>query len=204
MYVYHHLFQKHALSVELVPAPSGTGDMLRKLVEKEIDIGTTLMEGTVLQAVQNVLDGKEERIRVGGLYTRSPLCWALAVHPDAPLVSTLPHVRIGISRYGSGSHIMAVLLAQQKKWTCYEWVVCDHIQGLLEGIQKDRIDCFLWEVITTRVGSIDVALCGYPPSSHPRYTRYTMARIRLFQSTTPCDFLSRLYPRTNRTIYKGI
>jgi hypothetical protein len=198
MYVYHHLFQKHGLSVELIPAPSGTGDMLRKLEQGEIDIGTTLMEGTVLRAVQHVLDGKDG-IRIGGLYTRSPLCWAIAVHPKAPHLSTLSHVRVGISRYGSGSHIMAVLLAQQQQWTSYEWIVCDDIQGLLNGIQEHRIDTFLWEVITTQVRSVDVAVCR-PIRTNPRNTDDALARIRLFHPTRGRRRVLSEYPRTNTTV----
>lgn len=56
---------------------------------------------------------------------------------------------MGISRYGSGSHIIAVLLSLTLG-TPFEYVVCNSIAGLMASVISGETDCFLWEVITTK------------------------------------------------------
>ena len=48
-----------------------------------------------------------------GSYTYSPLTWSIAIDPDASFSSVRHLKRIAISRYGSGSHVMAIVLGMR-------------------------------------------------------------------------------------------
>ena len=75
-----------------------------------------------------------------GVYVDSPLCWAAAVRNDGPIsslndLSAMPTIRVGISRFGSGSHSMAFYLAQlyDVNPSCIEFVVLNNFKGLRDG-----------------------------------------------------------------------
>ncbi len=129
--------------------------MIKKLEEQKVNMVKALSEGIILRACNDVLHGKEHPIKLLGSYTQSPLCWSIAVSPKCTYTSKkdLMGRRIGISRFGSGSHIMAIVMALLNGWIDFpfEFVVLNDIRGLLNGIANDTIDAFLWEVITTKV-----------------------------------------------------
>ena len=97
-------------------------------------------------------------IKLCGQYSESRLCWSIAVSPTSKFksIDDLKGCRVGISRFGSGSHIMPFVLGLQKGWidgsstSGFSFVVLKDIKGLLDAIKNDVIDCFLWEIITTK------------------------------------------------------
>src|SRR5690554_1006573 len=82
--------------------------------------------------------------------------WGIFVRPDSTIqsVSDLKGKTIGISRYGSGSHLMSYVLADQQEWRVDDgdltFEVVHNIQGLREGIKEKKIDAFLWENFMTK------------------------------------------------------
>jgi ABC-type nitrate/sulfonate/bicarbonate transport system substrate-binding protein len=57
-----------------------------------------------------------------GTYVDSPLCWAINVGKNATFesVEDLRGQTFGISRFGSGSHLMAYVLASTRGWNLKE------------------------------------------------------------------------------------
>jgi sulfonate transport system substrate-binding protein len=139
--------------------------MINLLNDAKIDVAITLTEGTVLRtkcsdigACKDLLEYTPNPLQIIGSYTQSTLNWAVATAKDSCFKSKydLRNTKVGISRFGSGSHIMAVVFAFQSGWITkegigFEFVLLDNIEGLLRGIETGEIDVFLWEMITTKV-----------------------------------------------------
>lgn len=131
--------------------------MITSLRAKEIDIGIGLTEGWVagLGKVQSSNNGG---YKIVGTYVESPLCWALstgAKRSDVKSVSDVKGGRVGVSRIGSGSYVMAFVLADQRGWLRvgekpFEVVVLDNFKGLRDGVNGGMADFFMWEHFTSK------------------------------------------------------
>ncbi|KAJ5108662.1 hypothetical protein N7456_005337 [Penicillium angulare] len=107
--------------VALTPFPSGTGHMITSLRGNEIDIGIGLTEGWVagLAGKQQAQSSGDGGYKIVGHWVDNPLRWAIVTgrnRDDTNGVSDLKDSRVGVSRLGSGSHIMSFVLAQQQGW----------------------------------------------------------------------------------------
>ena len=124
----------------------GTGAMSKMLHDGDLDIAMILLEG----ATKSILEG--QRIKIIKDYVSSPLTWGVHTSPFVHSVDELYARRIGISRYGSGSHMMAFLMAEQYGWPkeSLEFVVINNLDGALDAFAKQEIDIFLWEKFTTK------------------------------------------------------
>ncbi|KAJ1982944.1 hypothetical protein H4R35_000070 [Dimargaris xerosporica] len=153
-------FAARGLDVEVVICEAGTGDMVRRLQSGELDLAFCVTEG-LTTAVAN--DGSRS-IQIVGTYVESPLCWSVSTGYDNHQLTMDQLNRggtIGISRFGSGSHIMALYMAQMHNETKtsamqpstaspFTFKVLHNLSGLAEGAQSGAIDAFLWEVFTTK------------------------------------------------------
>ncbi len=99
--------------VEWIDCPGGTGQMIQRLEDKEIDLAIMLTEGAVARITN------EDTFRILGVYVSTPLIWGIrtAALSLALTMDELAGGRYGISRYGSGSHLMAFVDAHQRGWT---------------------------------------------------------------------------------------
>lgn len=138
--------------------------MIEMLENGVVDIAMTVSDALL------VAISKGRKVALNGVYATSPLVWAVATHPkykelgDSPealskffsdLVanSEQKQARAGISRLGSGSQSMACYLAMLQGFNHQKdlsFHVANNIHGLLEGIQRDSFDFFLWETFTTK------------------------------------------------------
>ena len=134
----HGFFKANGLHVELVPQPSGTGQMISSYKDKSIDVAIGLTEGWV--------NGYSGTYRIIATYVKSPLCWAISGRKNGSLDDVK---KIGVSRMGSGSHVMATLLSKQRG-TTYEYILCNTFQKLRESVNDGTIDAFMWEFFTTK------------------------------------------------------
>ncbi|KAI1487272.1 hypothetical protein F5X96DRAFT_160155 [Biscogniauxia mediterranea] len=157
-----HFAQKHfGLSATLIPFPSGTGHMITAIRAGEIDIGIGLTEAWVAGL------GKEDAssdggYRIVGTYVETPLCWAIstgAKRPEITSVSSLKGTKVGISRIGSGSHVMSYVLADQQGWLSSsssssspysEFVVLQNFANLRDAVNSGAADFFMWEHFTSK------------------------------------------------------
>jgi len=148
--VKHGLFKKYNINVELEVFPRGTGSMCRALRHNEIDIAVALTEGII----SDIANGGSE-IQICATYVQSPLHWGVWVHPESSFktIGDLKGKTFGISRFGSGSHLMVSLLATERGWdieTDVKYEVKGGLSDLTAGISDHSTDAFLWEKFTTK------------------------------------------------------
>jgi sulfonate transport system substrate-binding protein len=129
--------------------PGGTGDMCNALRKKEIDIAVILTEGII----KDIIDGNPSRIVQ--TFVQTPLNWGIHVaHGSAyKSVKDLKGTKAAISRYGSGSHLMAFINAENNNWDLekdLDFEVIKDLEGAVEGLSTGTADYFLWEKFTTK------------------------------------------------------
>jgi hypothetical protein len=165
----HYLLPLHLSTfpfpVELIPFPSGTGHMITSLRSDSIDLAIGLTEGWVAGLLTR--QGKKEKgYKIVGRWVQNPLRWAIVTgrdRVDMNSVSDLQnHRQVGVSRLGSGSHIMAFVLAQQEGWIssseeskALDIVPLGPLADLIAGVtakqgKEPAADFFMWEHFTTK------------------------------------------------------
>lgn len=129
--------------------PGGTGDMCRALREKEIDMAVILTEGIV----RDIINGNESKIVQE--FIKSPLIWGIHVaeNSEYDTVEDLKGTHAAISRYGSGSHLMAYVNAENQGWNTTEdlqFTIVKDLDGAVKSLPKGEGDYFMWEKFMTK------------------------------------------------------
>ena len=136
------------LDVHWTDFPAGTGAMVSALEDGTLDAATLLTEG----AVKAIHDGAD--LEIYSRFVDSPLEWGVHVPSDFPAakVTDLVHPRIAISRFGSGSHLMACVMARSLGWdpAQLKFVLVESLQGARAALSAGEADVFLWERYTTK------------------------------------------------------
>lgn len=153
--------------VELTPFPSGTGHMITSLRSDEIDLAIGLTEGWVA-GLMTSQGQKEQGYKIVGSWVKNPLRWAIVTGRNRDDINSVDdlrqHRRVGVSRMGSGSHVMSFVLAEQQGWlkqnkdTKSEGLVIAPLgpfKDLRDGVtgkdgQPPMADFFMWEHFTTK------------------------------------------------------
>jgi sulfonate transport system substrate-binding protein len=131
--------------------PSGTGDMLDALDNAEIDMAVLLTEGVTKHALTT------GRSKIVGTFVNNPLPWGVHVRPDSDLTSMavfnekISTLRFGISRIGSGSHLMAIVHASALRADAPTFKIIDTMKGARDAMAHGEIDAFLWDIATADV-----------------------------------------------------
>lgn len=125
----------------------GTGQMIRGLETGSIDIAVLLTEG-ITKAILQGLDAK-----ILGVYVVSPLNWGVHVPVESEIETPedVADQTFAISRYGSGSHLMAYVMADQHGWDLehLKFNVIGDVYGGLWALENNEAQAFLWEKYTT-------------------------------------------------------
>lgn len=141
-------FEDRGIKVEWIEVPEGTGRMCKLLEEKETDLAIILTEGIV----KSISEGNPARIVQG--YISSPLLWGIHVAAESRFqdLSDLEGTKAAISRFGSGSHLMAYVLAEAQRWNTAElsFEVIHTLSGAVEALENGEADYFMWEHFTTK------------------------------------------------------
>jgi ABC-type nitrate/sulfonate/bicarbonate transport system substrate-binding protein len=136
-------FSRTGATVDYSDYPAGTGELTRALRDNELDVGLVLTEGAVADIIQH------DKNRLVKIYVDSPLIWGIhvAATSDIKNVATIQGKRIAISRYGSGSHLIAIVDAAERGWPTddIEFVVVDNLDGARTALASGEADVFLWE-----------------------------------------------------------
>ncbi len=127
----------------------GTGAMNTALREGKIDMAVILTEGII----KDIIDGNPSKIVQ--IFVKSPLIWGIHVAYDSKFnsVDDLRGTKAAISRYGSGSHLMAYINAQNHNWNTKKdlnFKVIKNLNGAIEGLTQGDADYFMWEKFTTK------------------------------------------------------
>lgn len=141
-------FDEIGIDLQWTDIPEGTGKMCQMLRENETDLAIILSEGIIKDiAANNPTSIIQE-------YVSSPLLWGIhvAYESDLKTIADLQHKRVAISRYGSGSHLMAIVHAKQNNWdiNSLQFVVVDTIDKAVLALQNNEADYFMWERFMTQ------------------------------------------------------
>jgi ABC-type nitrate/sulfonate/bicarbonate transport system substrate-binding protein len=142
-------FERAGLEVAWRDECLGTGAMCKSLKAGEEDIAVLLTEG----AIADIMNGGPHRII--GVLVQSPLLWGVHVHASSSLVSPtdLRGRTFGVSRMGSGSHLMACVFALSQGWDPahdIRFEVVGGLDGATKAMKEGRIDVYMWERLTTK------------------------------------------------------
>lgn len=127
----------------------GTGAMCKGLRDGDIDIAIILTEGII----KDIIAGSP--CKIVQTYVQSPLIWGVHVAKNSKYkaIKDLKGTKAAISRYGSGSHLMAYINAQNNNWDIendLDFEVIKNLDGAVEGLTNKKADYFLWEKFTTK------------------------------------------------------
>ncbi|MBT8142239.1 MAG: ABC transporter substrate-binding protein [Gammaproteobacteria bacterium] len=128
--------------------PGGTGSMVAALNEAEVDIAMLLSEGAI-----KGLNHKCE-YEILSFYTTTPLLWGIhvAADSDITILDDCENLRFAISRYGSGSHLMSYVLADQQNWPLsdLQFERVGNLDGARDYMANTKDVVFLWEKFMTQ------------------------------------------------------
>lgn len=126
----------------------GTGQMTKALREGEIDVCILLTEGII----KDIIHGNPSKLI--SAYVNSPLTWGIHTGYDNQLRhhEDIYDQRYAISRFGSGSHLMAIVDATQedRQISQEQFVVIKNLDGALTSLSEGETDVFYWEKYTTK------------------------------------------------------
>ena len=141
-------FAGRGLNVIYQDYPGGTGALTRALRSKELDVAIVLTEGIT----KPILNGNPSRIIK--TYVQSPLIWGIHTPAKSNLhsVADMQRKRYAISRFGSGSHLMAIVDAVQRGWDAdaIDFVKIGNLTGARKAMAAGEVDVFFWEKFTTK------------------------------------------------------
>ncbi len=141
-------FTDKGINLQWTAIPEGTGRLNQMLRDGETDIAIILTEGII----KDILAGNPSKIVQ--LYVESPLIWGIHVAADSPYETpdSLEDKIVAISRYGSGSELMARVHAHQMGWDNdrMQFEVVNSIQGAVDALQNKTADYFMWEQFMTK------------------------------------------------------
>ncbi|HEX5419027.1 MAG TPA: ABC transporter substrate-binding protein [Gammaproteobacteria bacterium] len=136
------------VEVEWEDYPAGSGAMRDALDEGRLDLAMLLTEAAAAGI------GNGAAFRVVSLYTQTPLIWGIHVPASSASrsVEEIRGARYAISRFGSGSHLMAFVLSEQKAWPADElrFVLVENLDGAIGAFERGAADIFLWEKFMTK------------------------------------------------------
>lgn len=142
-------YKKEHINLRWHDYAGGTGAMCKALRNKDIDIAVILTEGII----KDIIDGNPSRIVQ--TFVQTPLIWGVHVAHNSPYktIEDLKGTKAAISRYGSGSHLMAYINAENNTWDLekdLDFEIIKNLGGAVEGLTTGKADYFLWEKFTTK------------------------------------------------------
>lgn len=142
------LFDVLDTTVEWTDFPGGTGAIMKALDAGEIDMATPLTEGAVTAIAKG---SASQLVR---LWVDSPLLWGVYADGSstAETIADLEGQRFAISRPGSGSELMSMVMAQDLGWTLPDdaFVVVGGLTGALEALPAGDAGIFIWNKSMTQ------------------------------------------------------
>ncbi|AUC22592.1 ABC transporter substrate-binding protein [Polaribacter sejongensis] len=141
-------YKKHNINLRWQDFPGGTGAMCKALRAGDVDIAIVLTEGII----KDIADGNPSKIVQ--TFVKSPLIWGIHVGSKSSFknIEDLEHATIAISRFGSGSHLMAIVNAHNQGWDIanLKFKVIGNLQGGIDALTNGEADYFMWEHFTTK------------------------------------------------------
>ncbi len=141
-------FEERGIDLQWTDIPEGTGRMCQMLGNGETDLVIILTEGLV----KSITEGNPAKIVQE--YIASPLLWGIHVGAKSGYrsIPDLKTTKAAISRFGSGSHLMAYVNAQNEGWNTekLQFELVNNLDGAVEALTNGTADYFMWEHFTTK------------------------------------------------------
>ncbi|MBW2960781.1 substrate-binding domain-containing protein [Mesonia aestuariivivens] len=141
-------FEALGIKVEWIDFYGGTGELSEALKNHEIDIALMLTEGVI----KKITEGNQFKILQN--YIASPLIWGIHVAADSKFkkIEDLENTTAAISRYGSGSHLLAYINAKNQGWNTerLDFEVVNDLSGAIKALPENDAQYFMWEHFTTK------------------------------------------------------
>ena len=141
-------FQSEGIVLEWKDEPKGSGAMNKDLREGKVDIAIILTESFIKDKVEG------NPARIIGWHVKSPLVWGIHISSNvkADNLDNVKNSPFLISRFGSGSHLMAFLLSEREGWDSdkLKFEVVGDLEGAKEAFKGQEPKIFLWEKFTTK------------------------------------------------------
>ena len=142
------LFERKGIDLDWSYYSAGTGAMVADLKANKLDMAVLLTEG----AVSAIINGLKAKIVKQ--YITSPLIWGIHTGNDSMLenIGQCEGHKYAISRFGSGSHLMAMIDAEVrgKRIEQHDFVPIENMAGAIPSLQKNETEVFFWEKYTTK------------------------------------------------------
>ncbi len=141
-------FSKKGVDLQWQDFHGGTGAMCKALRDGSIDMAVVLTEGII----KDIINGNPSKIIK--VYVESPLLWGIHVGAKSKFksIEDLREASIAISRYGSGSQLMAIVNAHKNGFDTnnLQYEIVKNLDGGVEALTKGTADYFMWEHFTTK------------------------------------------------------
>jgi sulfonate transport system substrate-binding protein len=141
-------YDSHNINLRWQDFPGGTGQMCKALRNGEVDIAIVLTEGII----KDIAAGNPSKIVQ--TFVKTPLIWGIHVGAKSSFkkIKDLEHATIAISRFGSGSHLMAIVNAFNQGWDVHKlkFKVIGNLKGGIDALTNGEADYFMWEHFTTK------------------------------------------------------
>ncbi|MBC6365250.1 ABC transporter substrate-binding protein [Algoriphagus sp. AK58] len=140
-------FLDQGIQIEWKEESRGSGQMNLDLRNGDTDMALLLTESFLKDAEAG------NPSKMIGYHVISPLVWGIHVGSNTSIqsLSDLKEKKILVSRMGSGSHLMALVLAKRENWNPAD--LSFDLVGNMEGAEKAMAEgskgIFLWEKYTT-------------------------------------------------------
>lgn len=161
------VFSRNNLNVNWKDYPGGTGAMMADLENGSLDLAVVLTEGAV-----NAISKDNPSVIVGA-FIKSPLIWGIHVPAKSSIqsINEIQGKTYAISRYGSGSHLMAFIDVRSRNWNPEDlkFQEVKDIQGARNSFEHGNAQVFMWEKFMTKplVDSGEFRLVGQRPTPWP-------------------------------------
>lgn len=141
-------FQQAGVDVNWKFFPGGTGVMTEALRTGELDLAILLTEGFISAAAKGL------QAKIVKEYITSPLGWGIFTGAKSQFYSVYNRLpkKYAISKIGSGSHLMAMIHAEQRgeKISTEDLIEVKSMEGAIESLSKNEAQIFYWENYTTK------------------------------------------------------
>ncbi|HLP50420.1 MAG TPA: ABC transporter substrate-binding protein [Chitinophagales bacterium] len=141
-------FKKAGVDLNWKFFPGGTGVMTEALKTGELDLAILLTEGFISAASKGL------KAKIVKEYITSPLGWGIFTGAQSPVHSVYSKQpkKYAISKLGSGSHLMAMIHAEQRgeKVNPEDLVEVKSLDGAIESLTKGETQIFYWEKYMTK------------------------------------------------------
>lgn len=128
--------------------PGGTGVMTEALKTGELDLAILLTEGFVSAAAKGL------KAKIVKEYITSPLGWGIFTGTKSQFYSVYNRLpkKYAISKLGSGSHLMAMIHAEQRgeRVDAKDLIEVKSIDGAMQSLTGNETQIFYWEKYMTK------------------------------------------------------